>query len=423
MAIEKTVFQMRSVGSLFNMTTTASFPTAVCLALVQAFGAFMGRRTLPPGIGSHPGDIFSQLLSWDGGWYYNIAMDGYSWHPALSQTQYQNVAFFPLQAIIDQTLIFLAGQTAVHLILFVSFSAGIVSIFCFEQFARALVGNAAAMATVLYGFWPASSFYLMGYPTGMISICIISALHAHIENRVWVAALWLGIGSAAAPTVVFVATAFGLDHTARWVKGGRGARPLFFIAGWGAVALSGLLAFMIYQTVAFHDSFAFVEAQDAWGKAPGVLGRIRNLLSYHHYLQQPNTALQEIKKGRALIHAGNLKAGMVYLEFGAQRILNSVTFVMALIGLLVASRTLRGTQSVVSRAGWAVFAGYLWFIVATDQNLLSSPRLLWPAIALFLGLGRVVCDLPFLARVLIVVMFAVASCVEIGFVAVGAWVV
>ncbi|HUW80739.1 MAG TPA: hypothetical protein VMV54_07605, partial [Acidocella sp.] len=77
--------------------------------------------------------------------------------------------------------------------------------------------------------------------------------------------------------------------------------------------------------------------------------------------------------------------------------------------------------SVVAWAGWAVFAGYLWFIVATDQNMLDTPRLILPAIALFLGIGILFHRLPPFTRALIVAVFVVASFAEVAFAAAGFW--
>lgn len=396
----------------------------VCLGINQLFGIMIGRFMLPAANAKPLRGVFSQLLSWDGSWYYAIASAGYSWVPTLSHSKYQSVAFFPLQAVIDKIAIFLIGQSsAPAAIILVSFSFGIVSILFFERFARKIVGEAATIATILYAFWPASSFYLMGYPTGIISLCIIGALNAHFESRKWTSALWLGIGSAAAPTVIFVVAPLGLYHLFRWLRNGTKAKDLVILVAWGLLSLSGILLYIVYQTIVFHDPFAFVQAQAAWGKTPSFLGHIKNILYPRRYLQQPNAGLQQIAKGYSLVNSRHLQAGAVQLEFGIQRLINFLIFITAFIGLIWAALEFRGQRSAVTWAGWAVFLGYLWFIVATNQNMLDTPRLLFPAIALFLGLGIVVHRFPPLARTLVIMAFAATSCAEIAFAAAGFWVV
>ncbi len=161
---------------------------------------------------------------------------------------------------------------------------------------------------------------------------------------------------------------------------------MLLLLAWGLLAFSGLIGFVIYQLIAFHDPLAFLKAQDAWGAAPDPLGRLESLLNPPRYLSQSEFGLREIAEGLTLVHAGELTAGAVKMEFGVQFIVNVVASLVALIGLIAATRVLGAPRAVIAWAGWAVFFGYLWFIVSTDQNLLSSPRLLFPAVPLFLGL-------------------------------------
>ena len=176
------MFRLYLVNCWAGISRAAALPIAAALATLQAMGVLVGRLWLPPANPLHSRNIFDQMLSWDGTWYYGIASGGYSWNPALSHS-FQSVAFFPLQALIDKAVLLLVtGQVATPVILFISFACGIASIFVFERLARKPIGDAAPTATLLYALWPASSFYLMGYPTGLISICVISAIDAHIRS-------------------------------------------------------------------------------------------------------------------------------------------------------------------------------------------------------------------------------------------------
>ena len=97
--------------AISNLTTTASFPLAISLAVIQATGALVGRMALPQGEKLHVGNIFGQLLSWDGRWYYSIGTTGYTWNPATSQTQYQNIAFFLCRGLSTDSRYLLRAQT------------------------------------------------------------------------------------------------------------------------------------------------------------------------------------------------------------------------------------------------------------------------------------------------------------------------
>lgn len=400
----------------------------ICAALLalQVAGTAIGRLVLPLAHPASHGSLASQLLSWDGAFYYSIAVSGYHWHPAVAAHHYQNVAFFPLQAIIDHLAILVAGTSAKALVLIFTLAAGCASIFAFDRLANTVLRpREAALATLCFGFWPASSFYLMGYPTGLISLFVIMAISDHITARFWRSGLWLGLGTATAPTVVFVGAVLGIHHAVRWLKDG--VRPIGAIrlAGWALVALSGILAFMLYQWVALGNALAFVKAQIAWGTAPPPAARLQSLLHFGHYLQQPRAGLAEIRSAMVQLHH-NVNGKHAFLfAMGLQRLVNFTAFVISVVALVCAAIRLRmrGRFTFVIWAGWAVFLGYLWFIVSTAQNMLDTPRLLLPAVATFLGLGVLLARTPKLASFAVILVFAAASVGEMAAVAAGYWVV
>ena len=396
----------------------------VGLLAIQAAAVTISRLVLPLDKSAPPLGVTAQLLSWDGRWYNAIASSGYSWNPVAYASQQQSIAFFPAQPLIDRAAIALGGSAAVPLIIILSLLFGLASIVVFERLARAVLSpHAVPAAVACYALWPASSFYLMGYPTGLISLCIIAALADHIDGRVWRSAGWLGLGTAVNPTVVFVGMALGLAHALAWVQSGARLGGLLRLVLWGLLALFGLLGFMFYQFLAFHDAFAFIDAQAGWGAAPSLQDRMLNLIDLKRYLQQSHAGVNEIGQGSALLHEGQMRAGAALIAMGIQRLINFVAFLVVFIGLIGATFALRGRARVIAAAGWIVFIGYLWTIFTTGQNLLCVPRLLFPAIAVFLGLGALIAKLPTTARVSLVGGLALLSFVEAAFAAVGFWVV
>lgn len=398
---------------------------SLLLLLLQVVSVAAGWYFLPLAPNSAPGSLAARLLSWDGSWYVSIAQNGYQWNAAIAAENYQNVAFFPFQPIIDRGVMSLTGSTAPIVILILPFIFGIASIFAFDRLARALLAPAAARWAVGYfALWPASSFYLMGYPTGLISLCVIFALLAVHEGRHWRAAMWCGFGTAAAPTVVFVSAALALMHMNDWFRAGARLDALPRLFALGLISIAGLIGFVAYQWVFLHDPLAFIGAQVAWGAAPSAPTRILRLVFPPWYVQQLFAASDELARGwqawgREGLNAQNAKL----LVFGIQRLVNCGAFVIALAGLAASLPMLRDERRAASLAGIAVLFGYLWFIVSTDQNLLNLPRLLFPAVAIFLGLGMLAVRLPSLVRATLLVLLAIVSSAEVAFAASRHWVV
>lgn len=400
---------------------------SLALLVVQAAGIAVGRLILPRGNVTHPGGLAAQLLSWDGRWYYMIARTGYSWNPALAGQlhQYQNIAFFPAQPLLDRLMMIATGSHAPALMVLVSLGFGIASIFAFADLARVVLPpEAARWATVFFALWPASSFFLMGYPTGLIGLCVISALANYVAGRFWRSAIWCGIGTFAAPTVVFVIAALGIHRAVLWLRGAARRDQAIALVLWGGLAIAGLLGFMLYQLIVFHDPLAFTEAQAAWGTVPPVTVRLARLTAWGWYTQQSRAANIEIGAGLATWrHGGSIGAAMVSIEAGIERWINVSMFVSALVGIGAAGIVLRARARVIAAASGIVLLGYLWFIFTTNQNMLDVPRLLFPAIAIFLGLGWIAARLRHGIGWALLTLFGLLSLAEAAFVAGGYWVV
>jgi hypothetical protein len=194
------------------------------------------------------------------------------------------------------------------------------------------------------------------------------------------------------------------------------------LALWALVAMAGLLGFILYQGIVFHDPLAFVHAQAGWGKAPPSLDRLRRIADYGRYLTQPRAGIKDIQKGLTILARDPAKA-MIQIERGLQWLVNLSMLILTVISLLYASFIVRGRGFVVVLAAWAVFVGYEWFIFSTDEAMMSTPRLLAPGIAIFIGLGLMASRVPVWLWCVVPLCLALISFVEIGFVAAGYWVI
>ena len=392
----------------------------VLLLAIQAVGIWAGRVFLPA---ASQGGLFNRLLAWDGRIYFDIAQQGYGWNPA-RPLEHQNIAFFPGQVLLDKGGALLLGHASPMPALLLSLGFGAACVFAFHGLARALLKpREAGFATALFAFWPASCFFIMGYPTGLISLCVIGALGARLRRHDWRAALWCGLGSALAPTIMFVVAALYLERALALPRQGVTPGRMLHLAGWALLCVSGLLGFMLYQQWRFADALAFIHAQAAWGTAPALTQRLHRLVDWHWYIQQANAGRQEIIQGLGLWRQGQKLPGMTAMEAGLQRWTNSVSLVVAVPGLVAASFGLWRRGAIIPVAGWCVFAGYVWFIFSTDQNMLCVPRLLYPAIALFLGFGLIAGRLPGFLGGVVLLLSLLAAGLEAAFAAGGYWVV
>jgi hypothetical protein len=330
-----------------------------------------------------------RLFGGDAVWYADIAQHGYAWNPAIGAQfgQHQNVAFFPLFPMVEWAAARLTplGLPAIGIIAGLLF--GLWSNIAFHRLAQAVLPGAAAWrASLLFAVWPGVCFLVMGYPTGLINLCGIQALRTYLAGRKAPAALWCGVGTAAAPNLVFVAAAFWLLAAASWRRDGAKARDIPQLAGLAVLSVGGLMAFMLYQFVAFGDPFAFEKAQAAYNPEAPFWPHLLRLFNPVWYASPVVFFLDELQAALT----GGLAAtatGRQSLNVGFQW-----TFDLALILLTIRCMVAaagRRLPAIVQLAGWTTMAGYLWFIGTAFINVADGVRMLSLTFPLFLVLGAV----------------------------------
>lgn len=346
----------------------------------------LGGTAIAQGPYLHGTAIDVRMLTWDGFWYQGIAQHGYSWNPASGETlgQHQNVAFFPLYALVDWAAMKLAGSARPIVDILPGLGFGLCANAAFYRLAQKFTPR-PGFATACFAFWPASCFNAMAYPTGLINLCVIMTLLNHTQNRTWRAAFWCGIGTAAAPTNVFVAAAIGLDATRDWWRSGRNLKTLPRLIAFGLLSLSGLLIFMAYQAVQFGDPLAFVAAQNGFTHSVPVLQHVLLVFDPLWYEIPPQFAWTTIQNA---IHHRLLTtpAGREVACAAFQLVLDLLVLSVWISLLAIAWR--RHHLGTIALAGWFVTLGYIWFMATTDKGLVNGIRMLYPAIGAFLVLGR-----------------------------------
>ena len=270
-------------GLVSHLTTPRRLPAKFIWLNAMALTAMVAGLALgcllPQGPSFHNSNQGAVLIFFDGKWYQNIALNGYRWDSMLGvlKGHYQNTAFFPLYPLIERLLITIPGMGSQYGLSLLSLVFGLWSNLAFSRLTlRLLPERSAFWASAFFICWPAACFLWMGYPTGLINLCAIYCLQDYIEARRFRAAIWCGLGSAIAPTMVFVAAALCLHSALKWVKEDAKPREIPKLIAFGLISVSGLLAFMAYMFFKFHDAFVFIKAQEAWGSSPNFVGHLSN---------------------------------------------------------------------------------------------------------------------------------------------------
>ena len=274
-------------------TEPAILASAVSFALIliaQALATFVPAHLQ----GNAPGQavaaqahLVDRFYAFDALWYERIATAGYTWDPTQPTVQ-QDAAFFPLWPLVLRAAAVITGPGAPMRWAGVLAAAAcaVASVSAFSHLAkRLLTSRDARFATWLFALYPAASFLLMSYPTGLMNLLTITTILALMGNRFITAAACAGFATAAGP--LGLATALTMCSLAAWralqiirSAGARAAWPsLLQAAGLCLLSLSGLFALLLWQRIAVGDAFAFIHAQSAWEAPPPFGDRLRRSVS------------------------------------------------------------------------------------------------------------------------------------------------
>lgn len=395
------VWTIYSKSAAFFRSEKETTRIVLLLVVTQCLAILCGSTIFPHGYQYLPGSILHKLITWDGQHYLQIGQQGYSWNEAYCTKNYCNIAFFPLQALLDKAALFIFSSTfgmkgALAVIVLVCWLFGLASIFLFARLARSVMGHGAKNAIFLFAFYPGSTFTLMGYPEGLMMILSILAVHFSVQNLWWRAALCIGIGTATSPAMVFVGLPIGIYYFFYELKSDKLYYSPIKIAAWAVLALSGLFLFMGYQYYKFGTFTAFIIAQQAWGVAPDFAVRIQRLFTPAWYLAYYHTVMVWIDVAshypiNGLWMNGFALQGQVlhmsdFFEFVIQSLSNLLFLLIAALGTILSwfFCSNKRAKYIVCSVGACVVFGYLWFQVA---NMQATIRLLFPALSIFIGWG------------------------------------
>lgn len=223
-------------------------------------------------------DVLGAMVTYDGGWYWSISVEGYSGHRPGTQSP---VAFFPGYPLAMRYVGAVVGDNALAGILLTA-GCGLGVAVSFWTWCRERMEIAAATTSLLALLLYPYGYYLYGvvYADAMFVFVTLLAFWAVERDRPLVAGVAGAVASFTRPVGLAVVIALVVRTLER--RGGL-SRP-----GWLGVptrvhlavlrpadvgvllSLSGLVAYCAFLWHRFDDPFLFSAVEEYWGQPPGA---------------------------------------------------------------------------------------------------------------------------------------------------------
>lgn len=213
----------------------------------------LSRVVVAAGLGLFSGSHLGVTEHFDGGFYRQIATQGYSYAP---DGRYYSIAFFPLYPVVVALLmrVGLSFDVSAIVIANLSFLWALVVI---SGWLEKKCGIATARWTVVFmAFFPMSLFGSVAYSEGLFMLFSVLALRDFEDARYARAGLWSGLASLTRPSALWLIPAFVIAA----IVEKRGARALLP----AAAVVAGVAGFSLFCWFRFGDAFAFVREEQIW---------------------------------------------------------------------------------------------------------------------------------------------------------------
>lgn len=241
------------------------------VALAGTFGmSFLVRQEHPL---SQPASWMAGFASWDGVWYSEIAMNGYTYN----SNRASNVVFFPALPCFAWTVRRFTSipiEASLLLVAHVSLGATYLLLPLYSS-VRITAGARDAESprlcrsvVVLLTFWPLSYFFHMAYTESLFLLTSMAAMHAmHSKAPAWQVALLVGLATATR-TVGVALLAPLLIHL--WER--RYTERISLLAVSVPLSCWGLLAYIAHLQCQFGDGLVCIQNQFYWNRRPPLEG-------------------------------------------------------------------------------------------------------------------------------------------------------
>jgi hypothetical protein len=247
----------------------------------------------------------------------------------------------------------------------------------------------------LFALYPAANFCFASYPTGLMNLLAVLAVLALMDKSFVLAAVYSGLMTGAGPLGLGTAMAVFVCAT---IDAKPLNRHLPRLIALGVLSISGLLLFVTLQTIKFGDPFAFMTAQVAWEAERPLLSRIAAMIL--QILVVPDF----LNAVHALKHVAN-PPSIVWLQAAVQKSLY-ITFQGFAVLAIAAAAPLR-CRPLLLQSSFTMLL-FIWFHSALRPGN-ATFRLLYCALAMFIGVAWLLRDRPLLSRAAIALSAALLA--------------
>jgi len=230
----------------------------VITVVVIGLGIVLGtenNKLIPPNPASsarytlEPGNHLSMLSNWDGPIYLSIAAHGYT---SVIQTN-----FFPLYALLAH-VVHTVVRSTLNSGLIVSWLACFGAVYYYLRTIKKMYGvkdNQEALRAVLFFIlFPTSVFLFSTYTEGLFAFLALAAIYYTLEKRYILSALFALFLTATHANGLFIVLLLALMMFEQRAK-------LYKIISVAVASCLGIVSYMTYLAIHFHNAFAFVDAQ------------------------------------------------------------------------------------------------------------------------------------------------------------------
>jgi hypothetical protein len=276
--------------------------------------------------------VLEGLFRWDGGWYYSIAHNGYSYQPG----QQSNVAYFPLYPLLMRALGVLTSDVVLAGIFITAVASGLAIVLFGRWCDRAgLSRTATSLAVASLLLYP-YAWYLYGvvYSDAVFLLAAVAAFSLLQAGHPVMAGVLGAAATADRPTGIAVALGLCVAELERtgalsFVATGRSTLqqrfrvPTTFSArrlqprSLGVlISGGGLAAFCTYLWWRFGDALLFAHIQSAWGQGAGLstLFKTQFFWEVTHFIHRSLTLT--LMAQAALVSAALIATPFVGRRFG-----------------------------------------------------------------------------------------------------------
>ena len=308
--------------------------------------------------------------NFDGVHYLRIAQDGYV-------NQFAQ-AFFPLYPLLVRLISYLTFGNFLTAALILSNLAFFASLFLFYKLVKKISDEKIAIwsSAFLLAF-PTSFYFQAVYTEGLFFLLIIASFYFFQQKKIILASFMGSLASATRLAGIFLAPSAALT------KNKKNLIPIFTIP-------LGLLIYMMYLKIGFHNPFYFLTAQSIWGQERSTTEIVLLPQVFWRYI-------------KILLTTNGLPLFNGILELTAT--------IFAVIMLILSTK-------IVSRE-WLVFS---WIAVITPTltgTLASMPRYILIAFPIYIALAQIK-SVP--AKILLITSFMILQTMLVILFTRGYWI-